>query len=152
MIEAYRQARKPTIRRFVVFLALVVGALLIALYYAMVTYDPGADYLRYEMPLVEAEVTKVPGLSIARVENVGPHDEKNIYVTFVISGKGTLTLKNPTHESFTGGGYIYIREIDGCRTSLPSPPSAPWRFNTVAEVIEKYDAINERLQEEQLCH
>lgn len=141
-----------TKNRLVLLGLVVIGcALVLLIVPQFILRLPKWVYLYRELPLVEAEVRKMPGVSIQQVVDLGPYDEVNVYVWLQIEGKGRLVLGEPTRDSFTGGGYIYIREIKDCATLLSSPPNPPWRFNTVKEVIEKYDEIYAKLQDEKLC-
>lgn len=85
------------------------------------------------------------------IRDIGPRDEMNVLATLYIEGKGELVLYSPTRASFTGGGPIHIRSIKDCQLEVDYTYYTHLRFNTVAEVVENYDAVYESVQQSNGC-
>lgn len=134
----------------VVAACLVAGTCVYVLVGPENLYRLNPNPAQVDLPWIEAELDSMPNVHIEEVIDGGIDENHEIRIILRIQGKGNLTLYNATRQSFTGKGPIFIRMDWGCnRATIENigrgGPYPALQFDTVAEAINHYDAIQAEL-------
>jgi hypothetical protein len=97
-------------------------------------------YLWFEMPQVKAEVSRIRGLSVIKIDDIGPSDEVHVNVTILVDGKGELTVTELTLHNLKNHNSLGIIAIGNCTFTKDVVRMS------LDEAIEKYDELYARAQ------
>lgn len=109
--------------------------------------DPKIAYYQNEVPVMQVEAARIPGVTFRGVYDPHYNDELNPYVILDVHGRGLLVLFHPDRTSFTGGGPLNVVGVGDCEhaenfsVQRTSATFEDVQFATVAELVAQYDQV-----------
>jgi hypothetical protein len=108
-------------------------------------------YLMISIPQVITEIERLPGILVREVNDAGPRDETNVYVTFEVSNKGPITLYNPTRLSVLGQESLIMYSINDCIVFGDHTQYIDSSIRSVEDLVKNYDAVYEQISSKGGC-
>jgi hypothetical protein len=138
-----------TKRFLVTAVGLLAFGLIVAFSLDLATQWDRLSYLWFEIPQIETDIARMPGVSVDNVEDLGPPDEVYVWVTLDIAGKGKLIVISPSYESIANSEPVVIAAFGKCLIPAHAPQAL--KRMSLLEIINRYDELQSQAEEQGWC-